>query len=136
MLFMQHRFKQRDWFFSGDTDVMVLALHFNTDLKTNGLSELWMRAGVGDSTRYIPLHLITEKKQELCTVLPEIHILAAVIQPAKLEPSSLLGHRLFNCSMNLENHCLVQIKMKSYAKRSKILNKYSSPKVDVLLWMI
>ena len=39
---------------SGDTDVMILALYFNTDLKTNGLSELWMHAGVGDSTRYIP----------------------------------------------------------------------------------
>ena len=39
---------------SGDTNVIILALYFNTDLKTNGLSELWMRAGVGDSTRYIP----------------------------------------------------------------------------------
>ena len=36
----------------GDIDVMVLPLYFNTDLKTNGLSELWMRSGVGDSTRY------------------------------------------------------------------------------------
>ena len=61
---------------SGDTDVMVLALYFNTDLKTNGLSELWMHAGVGDSTvRYIPLHLISERKPELFSVLPAIHIL-------------------------------------------------------------
>ena len=59
---------------SGDTDVMVLALYFNTDLKTNDLRELWMRAGVHDSTRYIPLHLISERKQELCSVLPAIHI--------------------------------------------------------------
>ena len=41
---------------SGDTHVMVLALYFNAHLKTKGLSKLWMRAGVGDSTRYIPLH--------------------------------------------------------------------------------
>ena len=27
---------------SGDTDVMLLALNFNTDLKTNSLSELWI----------------------------------------------------------------------------------------------
>ena len=54
---------------TGDTDVMVLALYFNTDLKTNRLSELWMRAGVGDSTRYIPLHLIFERKPELCSVV-------------------------------------------------------------------
>ena len=60
---------------SGDTDVMVLALYFKTDLKTNGLRGPWMRAGVGDSTPYIPLHLITERKQELYSVLPAIHIL-------------------------------------------------------------
>ena len=66
---------QRLVIISGDTDVMVLALYFNTDLKTNGLSELWMYAGVGDSTKYIPLHLIFERKGELCCVLPAIHIL-------------------------------------------------------------
>lgn len=60
---------------SGDTDVMVMALFFNSDLETNDLSELWMRVGVGDSTRYIPLYVITEKKHELCTVFPTIHIL-------------------------------------------------------------
>ena len=50
---------------SDDTDVMVLAaLYFNTDLKANRLSELWMLLGVGDSTRYIPLHLIFERKPE------------------------------------------------------------------------
>ena len=47
---------------SGDTDVMVLALYFNTNLKTNGLSELWMCAGVGESTKYIPFYLIFERK--------------------------------------------------------------------------
>ena len=35
---------------SGDTDVTVLALYFNTDLKTNDLSELWIRASVHGST--------------------------------------------------------------------------------------
>ena len=44
-------------------------------VKTNNLSELWMRAGVGDATRYIPLHLIFERKPELCIELPAIHIL-------------------------------------------------------------
>ena len=53
---------------------MVLALYFNTSLKTKGLSELWMRAGVDDSTRYIPLYLIFERKPKLCSVLPAIHI--------------------------------------------------------------
>ena len=66
---------QRLVILSGDTDVMVLVLYFNTDLKINGLSELWMRAGMGISTRYIPLHLIFERKTELCSVLPAIGIL-------------------------------------------------------------
>ena len=60
---------------SGDTDVIVLALYFNADLKTNGQRKLWMRTGVGDFTQYITLHLICERKQELCSVLPAIHIL-------------------------------------------------------------
>ena len=63
---------------------MVLALYFNTDLKTNFLSELWMRAGVGDSTRYIPLHLIFERKPELYSVLPVIHILTCCDTTSKV----------------------------------------------------
>ena len=69
---------------SGDTDVMVLALYFYPDLKTNGLCELWMRAGLGDTTRYIPLHLIAERKHELCTVLPAIHILTGCDTTSKV----------------------------------------------------
>ena len=69
---------------SGDTDVMVLALYFNTELKTNGLSELWMRACVGDSTRYITLQLIFEMNPELCSVLPEIHILTGCDTTSKV----------------------------------------------------
>ena len=66
---------KRLFFLSDETDVMVLALYFYSDLKTNGLSDLWMHAGVGDSTRNITFHLIVEKKQQLCTVLQAIHIL-------------------------------------------------------------
>ena len=69
---------------SGDTDVMVLALYFNTDLKTNGLSELWVRAGVGDSTRYITLHLVFEMNPEFCSVLPAIHILTGCDTTSKV----------------------------------------------------
>ena len=79
---------------------MVLALYFNTDLKTNPLSELWMRAGVGDSTRYIPLHLIFERKPELCSVFPAIHILTGCDTTGKV------GTKL--SALNLENHCLAQ----------------------------
>ena len=34
-----------------------------------------MRAGAGDSARYTPLHLIADRKQDICTVLPAKHIL-------------------------------------------------------------
>ena len=64
--------------------LVTLALYFNTDLKTSGLSELWMRAGVGDSTRYIPLHLIFERKTELCSVLSAIHILTGCDTTSKV----------------------------------------------------
>ena len=102
---------------SVDTDVMVLALYFTTDLKTNGLSELWMRSCVGDSTRYIPLHLIFERKPaELRSVLPAIHILTGC------DTTSKVGTKLY--ALNLKNHCLAQIKMKLYTKLSNILYKY------------
>ena len=76
---------------SGDTDVMVLALYFNTDLKTNCLSELLMRAGVGDSARYTPLPMIFERKPELCSVLQAIHILTGFYTTSKVgtKPSAL-----------------------------------------------
>ena len=85
MLFMKHRLEpQRLVILSGDTDAMDLALYFNADLKTNGLLELWKRAVVGDSTRYIPLHLIFERKPELCSVLPVIHILTGCDTTSKV----------------------------------------------------
>ena len=43
-----------------------------------------MRAGVGDSTRYIPLHLISERKPELFSVLPAIHILTGCYTTSKV----------------------------------------------------
>ena len=46
---------------SNDTDVMVIALHFLNLLKAHGLQELWIRAGVGNTTRYVPLHTLGEK---------------------------------------------------------------------------
>ena len=36
-----------------------------------------MRAGAGDSTKYTPLHLIADRKQDICTVLAAKLILTA-----------------------------------------------------------
>lgn len=61
---------------SSDTDVLVLLLHFSQIFKTHGMFELWMRAGVGDSIRYIPVHVLAGKQgHELCDVLPAVHAL-------------------------------------------------------------
>ena len=60
---------------SSDTDVFVLGLFYWKLLHSHGLDELWMRGGIGDTTRYIPLHTLGEKSPELCEVLPAAHAL-------------------------------------------------------------
>lgn len=59
---------------SNDTDVLVLLLYYWRILFSHGLKELWMRGGVGDSIRYIPVHtLATKIGLPLCQVLPAAH---------------------------------------------------------------
>ena len=61
---------------SNDTDVFVIAMYFVECFKSNGLIELWFRAGTGETTRYIPLHVLASKLgQPLCEVLPAVHAL-------------------------------------------------------------
>jgi hypothetical protein len=54
---------------------MVLGLQFYNKLKSNGLHDLWIRAGTGNSTRFIPLHQIAIGEPQLCDVLLAAHIL-------------------------------------------------------------
>ena len=59
---------------SNDTDVVVLGLHYWSLLKGHGLQELWIRAGVRNSTRHIPLHTLAEKMDpEICKVILPLH---------------------------------------------------------------
>jgi hypothetical protein len=61
---------------SGDTDVFVLCLHFSNTLLSNGATEVWLRGGVGDKTRYIPIHVLADQMgQPLCETLPAVHAL-------------------------------------------------------------
>lgn len=61
---------------SPDTDVIVLMLHYWVKFKTHGLEELWVKAGLMDSTRYIPIHILAENIGiKLCNVLPAVHCL-------------------------------------------------------------
>ncbi|KAK3864617.1 hypothetical protein Pcinc_029712 [Petrolisthes cinctipes] len=41
---------------SSDTDVIVALLYHMQTFAKHDLQELWVRAGVGDKTRYLPLH--------------------------------------------------------------------------------
>ena len=56
---------------SCDTDVKVLALYFNTDLKTNNGCVL-------------VLVILQDKSQELCSVLPAVHILTGCDTTSKV----------------------------------------------------
>ena len=70
---------------SSDTDVFVLLMHYWNVLHSNGLSEMWLRASVGDSTRYIPIHTLASRvKEKLCHVLPLLHTLTGCDYTSKV----------------------------------------------------
>jgi len=50
----------------------------------NKLAELWLRGGVGDKTRFIPLHVIAVKVgKAMCEVLPTTHTLTCCDNTSK-----------------------------------------------------
>ena len=58
---------------SADTDLAVLAVHVVTSLPCD---ELWMKTGVRDKLRHIPIHTVADKLgPELCRLLPAFHLL-------------------------------------------------------------
>jgi len=84
---------------SSETDVLVLLLHFSQIFKTHGMVELWMRAGVGDSIRYTPVHVLAGKQgRELCDVLPAVHALTGC------DITSKFGTKLAALKMNPVAH--------------------------------
>ena len=69
---------------SNDTDVIVALLHHMCVFEKKGLEELWVRAGVGASTRYLPVHdLYGRLGNDMCLVLPAVHCLTDVTIPAR-----------------------------------------------------
>ena len=61
---------------SNDTDVRVLLLHYTPQFIKSGLTELWLKYGVGPKVRFIPLHvLIAHLDQNLLDVLLKFYIL-------------------------------------------------------------
>ena len=42
----------------------------------NGSKEFWVKAGVGESVRFVPLHTLYDRLgADLCSVLPAVHSL-------------------------------------------------------------
>jgi len=69
---------------SSDTDVFVVAMYFYHLLAANGLTELWLRGGVGDDTLFIPLHVIAVKVgKPMCQVLPATYTLTGCDSTSK-----------------------------------------------------
>ena len=69
---------------SSDTDVMVLGLHYWNILKCHGLKELWMRAGMQNTMRYIPLHTLADRLDtHVCKVLIPLHHLTGCDSTSK-----------------------------------------------------
>jgi len=61
---------------SNDTDVIVALLYHIPVFQQHNLEQLWVRAGVGDTTRYVPLHTLFQRVgHQLCAVLPAVHSL-------------------------------------------------------------
>lgn len=59
---------------SSDTYVFILSLYHWTELKSEDLEELWVKAGTGDSSRYVPIHdLALQIMESFCQVLPVVH---------------------------------------------------------------
>ena len=67
------------------SDVVVLGLHYWSLLKGHGLKELWIRTGVVNSTRHIPLHTLADKMNpDICKVILPVHHLTGCDSTSKL----------------------------------------------------
>lgn len=70
---------------SQDTDVLILMLHYWDQMQPYGLCELWVKAGVGGSSRFIPVHTLAMRLGgDLCKVLPAVHALTGCDYTSKV----------------------------------------------------
>ena len=59
---------------STDADVTVILLFYWQRLKVHGLTEFWVKTGVGDSTWFVAPHeLAASLSRDICEVLPAVH---------------------------------------------------------------
>ncbi|KAG1674175.1 FAD-dependent oxidoreductase domain-containing protein 2 [Nymphon striatum] len=84
---------------SNDTDVIVALLFYVPVFLQEGLMELWIRAGRGNTSRFLPLHtLYASLDRDLCTVLPAIHSLTGC------DITSKIGTKKAALKANPETH--------------------------------
>ena len=70
---------------SNNTDVFALLIHYLPDFLCLGLQELWIMFGVGDKTRFLPLHLLLCKiGVPKCKVIYKAHILTGSDSTSKI----------------------------------------------------
>jgi len=70
---------------SADTDVFFLMVYYWNVLQSHGLSELWVKAGIGYSTRFVPIHVLAAQIGEnSCQVLPAVHVLTGCVYTSKI----------------------------------------------------
>ncbi|KAG1701652.1 hypothetical protein GQR58_004686 [Nymphon striatum] len=84
---------------SNDTDVIVALLFYVPVFLQERLMELWIRAGRGNTSRFLPLHtLYASLGRDLCTVLPAIHSLTGC------DITSKIGTKKAALKANPETH--------------------------------
>ena len=77
--------KERIIILSNDTDIFVTLMFYWQKLQEEGLKELWMKAGVGGTTRFVPVHYhATSVGTDLCQVLPAVHSLTGCDYTSKV----------------------------------------------------
>ena len=70
---------------SNDTDIDVTLLYYIPVFLQHGMKELWMQAGAGLASRYIPLHILYSKMgSDLCAVLPALYTLTGCDSTSKV----------------------------------------------------
>ena len=84
-----------------DTDVIVELIHLIPIFKTYNLNELWVKAGIGDSTRHIPVHTLHHRLgNQLCAVLPALHCITGC------DVTSKIGTKKAALKANPENYLM------------------------------
>ena len=77
---------------SNDTDIIVALLCQMPTFLNHCIEELWVKAGRGETTRYLPIHIMYNRLgRSLCSVLPAVHSLSGCDITSKVgtKPSAL-----------------------------------------------